>query len=114
MPHADIWEMSKQLTTLGKQLAELNVELDFPDIPALGIRGGKQDLQRFIYWNFIKCFWNESMGEEVSVSTNFDWYSPSNAFRYNKDEFLTMCAEAGWKSEFLHSEEACWSGRFHK
>lgn len=114
LPHTEIWEMSQQLTTLGKQLAELNIELDFPDIPALGIRGGKQDLQRFIYWNFVKCFWNESMGEEVSVSTNFDWYSPSNAFRYDKDEFLSMCIEAGWKNEFLHSEEACWSGRFHK
>jgi len=24
--------------------------------PELGIKGGKYDLQRFIYWNFLKCF----------------------------------------------------------
>jgi len=114
LSHAEIWEMSKGLTELGKRLSELKITLDFPDIPALGIRGGPQDLQRFLYWNFIKCFWNESMGEELSISTNFDWYSPSNAFRYNKAEFLDMCQHAGWSNVFLHSEEACWSGRFVK
>lgn len=114
LSHAELWEMSKQLSVLGKKLSELNIELDFPDIPALGIKGGKQDLQRFLYWNFIKCFWNTEMGEELSISTNFDWYSPSNAFRYSQQEFLSMCDEAGWELEFLHSEEACWSGRFKK
>ena len=114
LSHEEIWGMSKALTELGRRLSELNINIEFPDIPTLGIRGGRQDLQRFIYWNFIKCFWNESMGEELSISTNFDWYSPSNAFRYNKDEFLGMCRHAGWSNTFLHSEEACWSGRFTK
>lgn len=48
-----------------------------------------------IYWNFIKCFWNEELGYDTSVATNFDWYSPSNAKRYSE-------------------EEACYSGRFLK
>ena len=114
MSHEEIWDMSKGLTELGRRLSELKITMDFPDIPGLGIRGGPQDLQRFFYWNFIKCFWNESMGEELSISTNFDWYSPSNAFRYRKEEFLGMCQKAGWSNSFLHSEEACWSGRFYK
>ena len=38
-------------------------------------------IQRFIYWNFLKCFWNEQLGKETSLVTNFDWYSPSNARR---------------------------------
>jgi hypothetical protein len=99
---------------LGKVLSDLNVTIDIPDMPALAIKGGRQDLQRFIYWNFIKCFWNDNFGWDASVMANFDWYSPSNAFRYNREEFLQMCGEAGWSNSFLHSEEACWSGCFSK
>ncbi|MDA9961767.1 class I SAM-dependent methyltransferase [Opitutales bacterium] len=114
LSHEEIWELSEQLTKLGKVLSELNVSIDIPDIPALGINGGRQDLQRFIYWNFIKCFWNEDFGWDASVMGNFDWYSPSNAFRYTKTEFLDMCEESGWSNLFLHAEEACYSGRFDK
>jgi SAM-dependent methyltransferase len=110
----DIILMSEQLTKLGKILSELNIEIDFPDIPLLGIKGGKQDLQRFIYWNFIKCYWNEELGEDISISTNFDWYSPSNAKRYSLRDFKNMVIANQLKIEFLHSEEACHSGRFKK
>lgn len=107
-----IWELSDQLTRLGKSLSELNISLDVPDVPALGIKGGQQDLQRFIYWNFIKCFWNAEHGYEASKLINFDWYSPSTAFRYTLEEFKAMMSGAGFKPDFMHSEEACHSGRF--
>jgi SAM-dependent methyltransferase len=114
LSHEEIWELSEQLTKLGRVLSGLNITIDIPDIPALGIKGGSQDLQRFIYWNFIKCFWNDDFGWDASVMGNFDWYSPSNAFRYTKTEFLDMCEESGWSNLFLHAEEACYSGRFDK
>jgi len=114
MTHEEIWALSEQLTELGKTLAELQVSIDVPEIPALGIKRGKQNIQRFVYWNFLKCFWNEELGRESSISANFDWYSPSNAFRYDKEKFIGMCKNAGWGNEFLHMEEACWSGRFIK
>jgi len=109
-----IWELADQLTQLGKTLSELNISLDLPNVPALGIKGGRQDLQRFIYWNFIKCFWNPEHGFEASKLINFDWYAPSNAYRYSLQEFTKLMSEAGFISEFLHSEEACHTGRFHK
>ncbi|MEQ8530562.1 MAG: class I SAM-dependent methyltransferase, partial [Imperialibacter sp.] len=59
-----MWEFSNQLTELGKRLSELNVSFESPDIPLLGIKGGKYDIQRFIYWNFLKCFWKEDWGFE--------------------------------------------------
>lgn len=108
----ELWSLSEKLTTLGKLLSDLEITLDFPDIEELGIRGGKQDLQRFIYWNFIKCFWNPELGLEASVSCNFDWYSPSIAFRYTREEFLQMSESAGFEPVFLHQEEACHSGLF--
>jgi ubiquinone/menaquinone biosynthesis C-methylase UbiE len=114
LSNQQIWELSAQLTQLGKTLSELQITIDVPDMPALAIKGGKQDLQRFIYWNFIKCFWNEAQGWDSSVAVNFDWYSPSNAFRYSRAEFEQLVTDAGFCAEYLHSEEACHTGRFRK
>jgi ubiquinone/menaquinone biosynthesis C-methylase UbiE len=110
----EMWNFSKQLTELGKRLSDLKITIDVPEITLLGIKAGEIDIQRFIYWNFLKCFWNKKLGEATSVSTNYDWYSPSNAFRYNKDDFEKLLIEANFKIEAYHSEEACHSGRFVK
>lgn len=110
----DMWEMSEQLTELGKRLSELAISIDVPDIPLLGIKGGEMDIQRFIYWNFLKCFWNEDLGRTTSDSTNYDWYAPSNAERYSKEEFSQMIENSGLEVTNYHTEEACHSGRFIK
>ena len=114
IPNEQLWEMSSQLTELGKRLSELNITFDSPDIPLLGIKGGKQDLQRFIYWNFIKCFWREDWGKDMSDATNFDWYAPSNAKRYSKEEFINMIEQNNLKIDHFHEEEACYSARFKR
>jgi SAM-dependent methyltransferase len=108
----ELWALSEQLTTLGKALSELEATIEVPDMPALGIKGGRVDVQRFLYWNFVKCFWNEEHGFEASRMVNYDWYSPERAFRYDRDEFVDMVEKAGFTPDFLHSEEACHSGRF--
>ena len=110
----EMWEFSEQLTELGKRLTDLNIEFETPSIPLLGIKGGKIDIQRFIYWNFIKCFWNEKLGKSISINTNYDWYAPSNAERYSKEEFLRMINICNFTAEYFHSEDACYSGRFAK
>lgn len=114
IPKEKMWKFSEQLTELGKRLSELNVSFESPDIPLLGIKGGTYDIQRFIYWNFIKCFWKEEWGFDLSKSTNYDWYAPSNAQRFSKEEFLNMVKENNLTVSSLHEEEACYSGRFKK
>jgi SAM-dependent methyltransferase len=114
IPNDKMWELSTQLTELGKTLSALNVSFISPDIPALGIKGGVYDIQRFIYWNFLKCFWKEDWGFDLSRSTNYDWYAPSNAKRFSKEEFLKMGVVNNMEVIFLHHEEACYSGRFKK
>ncbi len=109
-----VWEMSRQLTKLGKTLSELKINIDVPDIPILNIKGGNYDLQRFIYWNFIKCFWRDDWGIEMSDATNFDWYSPSNAKRYSEEEYKKMIEDNTLDIITFHKEEACYSGRFKK
>lgn len=114
LSHEQLLELSEQLTQLGKMLSELEISLDFPEIPLLNIKGGNMDIQRFIYWNFVKCFWNEELGHASSVSTNYDWYSPSNATRYSLNEFLAFARDNNMQDVYVHSEEACYSGRFKK
>jgi ubiquinone/menaquinone biosynthesis C-methylase UbiE len=109
-----MWELSQQVTELGKRLRDLKINIDIPEIPLLGIQGGKMDLQRFIYWNFLKCFWNEELGKQTSISINYDWYSPSNAYRYSKNEFEKLLSNANFRARQFHSEEAAYSGRFIK
>lgn len=112
MSKEELWALSEQLTELGKRLTELNARIDVPAIPALGIKGGNYDVQRFIYWNFLKCYWSATLGHDTSVVTNYDWYSPSNARRYSKDEVLQLAGKHGLSVPFFHEEEACYSGRF--
>jgi len=114
MSKDELWDMSKQLTVLGKNLSDLNVSVEVPDIPSLGLKGGTYDIQRFIYWNFLKCFWNEHLGEETSIVTNYDWYSPSNARRYSEKEVRDLVEANGLEIGYFHQEEACHSGRFFK
>jgi ubiquinone/menaquinone biosynthesis C-methylase UbiE len=107
-----MWEFAEQLTILGKTLSELKVSFECPDIPVLGIKGGTYDIQRFLYWNFLKCFWKADWGFDLSKSTNFDWYAPSNAKRFSKNEFLKMVMDNQLSVISFHEEEACYSGRF--
>jgi ubiquinone/menaquinone biosynthesis C-methylase UbiE len=114
IPTEKMWEFAEQLTVLGKTLSDLNISFECPDIPVLGIKGGIYDIQRFIYWNFLKCFWKGDWGFDLSKSTNFDWYAPSNAKRFSKDDFLKMVSDNHLAVTSFHEEEACYSGRFSK
>lgn len=114
MSKDELWQMSEQLALLGKRLSELEVSFEAPDIPALGIKGGMYDIQRFIYWNFIKCFWSQDLGYDTSVVTNYDWYSPSNAKRFTQDEIMNLISSNNLSLVYFHVEEACYSGRFSK
>ena len=108
----EIWQMSEQLTELGRRLSEIDAQIDVPDIPLLGIEGGRTSVQRFIYWNFIKCFWNENLGWDTSLVTNFDWYGPSNARRFTEPEIRALAEDNSMSAVFFHSEKAAHSGRF--
>ncbi len=80
-------DFSKQMAYLGKSLAKLKKKIKIPyDIPILGVKAGEYDVQRFVYWHFLKCFWDESDNFERSVGVNFDWYSPKYAFRHTPSE----------------------------
>jgi ubiquinone/menaquinone biosynthesis C-methylase UbiE/uncharacterized protein YbaR (Trm112 family) len=94
MTEEECVEFCKAITELGKSLTEQKIEFEIPvDIPLLGFKAGKHDLQRFFYWFIVKCFWNESLGYDNSLLTNVDWYHPEDAFRYTPEEFRKWYAD---------------------
>ena len=83
----DCIDFSHDMTMLGKSLSDLRKKIIIPkDIPLLNIKAGTYDVQRFIYWHFLKCFWAEDNDFQRSVGVNFDWYYPKFAFRHTPEE----------------------------
>lgn len=104
MTEKECIEFSKDMTYLGKTLSELKHKIKIKrDIPILGIKAGIYDVQRFVYWNFIKCFWAEDGNFERSVGVNFDWYYPEYAFRHSPEEVRKWYKDAGLK--IIHFNE---------
>lgn len=114
LTNKEIWDLSKGLTLLGRELSKIKKKINVPEIKQLGIKSGKIDIQRFVYWNFVKCYWNENLGYQTSLATNFDWYSPSNARRFTKKEVKILIEKNRLKSKSFYEEEACYSIRVSK
>ena len=112
MSHEDLLELSEQITELGKRLSAIDVQFDVPEIPALGIKAGRMTPQRFLYWNFLKCYWNAEQGHKNSMLVNYDWYAPSLAYRYTEEEFRSWGEESSLEVIHFHREMACYSARF--
>ena len=56
MSFSDCMKFSKDMALLGKSLSKLKNKITITnDIHVLGIKSGTYDVQRFIYWHFLKC-----------------------------------------------------------
>lgn len=103
MSEDEAYRLSEALTRFGQALTEQKVSIDVPvDIPELGITAGRFDLQRWLYWNVFKCFYNADWDWETNVMTNYDWYRPATAYRYRPEEIRAWIAEEGL--ETLHED----------
>ena len=95
------------MTEFGKSLRELKTTINVPlDIPYLNIKAGNYDLQRFLYWNVFKCWWDDNGNKEYSNAINFDWYHPPYAFRYTEEEIRSWFSEEGLTIENFNMLES--------
>ncbi len=94
----DCYAACEGLTELGRELSRLNakITLDKP-IPVLGIPAGTHDVQRLIYYNWVKCFWNDAFDYETNNMVNFDWYHPHNAWQHTQQEVESWLRDLGAK-----------------
>jgi len=103
----DAWKALEPLTKLGVALGELGVEIDVPeDIPYLGIKAGRLDIQRFFYWNVCKTFYRPDFTMEEMNHINFDWFRPLNCHRQTPEEVAQWCSEANLEIERMDVQDA--------
>jgi len=92
----DAMRVCAAIADIGRQLREARVTLHIPTpVLELGIEAGDYDLQRFIYWTFFKCFWDDEGGMPTSMLENYDWYAPRYAWRHTWEEVQRWVKEAG-------------------
>lgn len=110
MTNEKAWEALMPLTLLGKALSELKTEIDVPeDIPYLGIKKGKIDIQRLFYWHICKMWYRPEANVNEMNLVNFDWFRPLNCHRHTKEEVERYCRNARLEIEHLDSQESGYS-----
>ncbi|MDP9200814.1 MAG: class I SAM-dependent methyltransferase [Gemmatimonadota bacterium] len=103
----DAWKALEPLTKLGIALGELGAELMVPaDIPYLGIKAGRLDLQRFFYWNVCKVYYRPEFTLDEMNHINFDWFRPLNCHRQTPEEVSRWCEEARMEIEHMDVQQA--------
>jgi hypothetical protein len=106
MSAPDAWKACTAITLLGKSLSDLGIDFDVPaDIPELKIKAGRYNLQRFLYYNVLKCFWNESMTFDENNLVNFDWYHPAFTYRHSVEEIVSWTRDLGMKVLVLDEDD---------
>jgi len=113
-------ETCEAITKLGKAFSDLKANVTIEeDIPVLGITKGTYDVQRFLHWHVLKCFWNDEFDFFTNNVVNADWYHPVYCFRYTPEEFKAWfapspSAEKGWEILAWDEQEAGISCRARK
>jgi SAM-dependent methyltransferase len=95
LSYEDAMKHMAGLTELGRALSSLGARVAVPDIELLGIEAGEYDVQRLVYFFFLKCFWNPELGFEASAAINYDWYHPQLCARHTVPEVESWFADGG-------------------
>ena len=106
------WKVAERITRLGKALSDIKARVRIPeDIPELGIKAGEMDIHRFIYWNFLKCYWNDELPFDENAIVNFDWFVPEHAHRHSADEIREWCRKNNIEIIWFNEEESGYAVR---
>lgn len=107
LPPEEAWRRMEALTKLGRSLSAIDHELVIEDaLPELGFAAGTYSVQRFVYYNLFKCFWNDALNFEENVNVNFDWYHPKYAHRQSPDEVRGWLQALHLEPEFFNVGES--------
>ena len=92
----ECYKACEGLTELGRELSRLGARIRLEKgIEALGVPPGEHDVQRLLYYNFLKCFWNDAFDWETNNMVNFDWYHPESAWQHDEEEVESWLDELG-------------------
>lgn len=74
MTPEELWKFSEEVTRFGQALYGL-------DIKNIQFEGkAYEDVQRLVHNNLFRCWYNPNIGFDLSVSSNYDWFSGNPRF----------------------------------
>lgn len=112
MSEQECLEFCKSITKFGESIAKAGHEIEIPEnIPSLGFKKGKYNLQQFFHYNIFKCFYNEAFTFDENNLVNFDWYHPVDAHRHTGEEVQQWYVEAGLKEIQIFNLESSIAAR---
>lgn len=101
------WKALEPLSKLGKQLGDLDIELDIEEpIDILEIPAGKINLQRLFYWHVFKAYYRPDWTIDEMNHINFDWYRPENCHRQTPQEVQSWVESEGLSVIKMDVQEA--------
>jgi arsenite methyltransferase len=107
LPPDEAWRHMEALTAFARSLASITGELVIEeDVPDLGFRKGSYNVQRFVYYNLFKCFWNDALSFEDNVHVNFDWYHPRYSHRHTPAEVRGWLQALALTAEHFHVSDS--------
>lgn len=105
MAPQDGFEAVKPLTKLGMALGQIKEELDIPeDIPFLGIKKGKYNLQRFFYYHIMKLFYNPELPFQRHVVNNWNAYYPKHVQFLPPEQIKSFFETLNFRFEIWNEE----------
>ncbi|MDB9718187.1 methyltransferase domain-containing protein [Candidatus Pelagibacter sp.] len=107
LSNEEAWNNLYSITKLGNKLGELNIDIEIDeDIPILGIKKGKHNLQRLFYYKFLKSFYSHELSLDEMNHINFDWFRPLNCFRHTSSEIKEFCLKSSLKIDRVYEDES--------
>ena len=90
LPNDKALKVANELTQLARAIQQVPGKIEIgQDLEWLGIPKGSYGVHELIYDHMMKCWFNETFGEQYSDVVNFDWYHPTYAYRYRQDDLKT-------------------------
>jgi len=115
MSERECWDFCKKLTALARQTSALKGKITIDrTIPVIGIEKGVYTPHEFMYYFFMKFFWNKNFTYEENNLVNFDWYHPRYANRHTPSEVISWAKELNMKLENINVIKSGIAARFRK
>jgi len=107
LPPDKAWAALEPLTHLAKAFSDLKARVTIPtDVDLLGFKAGTFDVQRFMYYNVMKFYWNDEFTFDENVHINFDWYYPKYCWRHTVDEIRGWLRDFGLTELEMHEADS--------
>jgi arsenite methyltransferase len=107
LPPDQAWAALEPLTHLAKAFSDIKAKVTIPvDVDLLGFKAGTFDVQRFLYYNVMKFYWNDEFTFDENVHINYDWYYPKYCWRHTVQEIREWLREFNLDELEMHEADS--------